>query len=165
MRSDGRQAPLIRPMLAPDRPGIAAIVEGVGNFNRPEIACALELVDLALGDSKDYRVLVAQDFEEGIVAYACWGPTPLTRGTYDLYWIATRPDAQGRGCARALLERIETLVREEEGRLLVAETSSRESYADTVRFYRRRGFEEASRIRDFYDVGDDRILFLKYLAR
>ena len=54
---------------------------------------------------------------------------------------------------------VEGKVLEMNGRLLVVETSSKESYAGTVEFYRRLGYEETSRIRDFYDVGDDKIDF------
>jgi ribosomal protein S18 acetylase RimI-like enzyme len=60
---------------------------------------------------------------------------------------------------------IETEVNREQGRLLVLETSSKESYGKTVEFYRRQGYEEASRIRDFYDVGDDKLVYVKRLSR
>jgi len=72
---------------------------------------------------------------------------------------------QGQGYGRALMAYVEDRVREENGRLLLLETSSKESYGDTVRFYRRLGYEEASRIRDFYDVGDDMLVFAKRLSR
>jgi ribosomal protein S18 acetylase RimI-like enzyme len=87
----------------------------------------------------------------------------MTRGTYDLYWVATDPDAQGQGIGRALALRVESGVRSERGRLLVVETSSKQAYAKTVGFYVHLGFEEASRIRDFYDVGDDKLVFVKHL--
>ena len=86
-------------------------------------------------------------------------------GTFDLYWIATHPDAQGLGFGRALMMFVEDRVREEKGRLLILETSSKESYGDTVRFYHRMGYEQASQIRDFYDVGDDKLTFVKRLSR
>jgi ribosomal protein S18 acetylase RimI-like enzyme len=63
------------------------------------------------------------------------------------------------------MDYIENKVREENGRLLIAETSSKESYGGTVRFYRRRGYERASRIRDFYDAGDDKLIFVKRFSR
>lgn len=158
---------MIRPMTPADRPAVAGIVECVGNFNSVEIATALELVDIWLRDStqKDYRVAVAEDPGARVCGYACWGPTPLTKGTYDIYWIATLPEVHGSGFGRALMAYIEKQVAAEMGRLLVLETSSKESYGDTVRFYRRSGYEEASRIRDFYDADDDKITFVKKLSR
>ncbi len=167
MPSDSEMKIAVRPMVPADRQAVAAIVERVGNFNAAEIATALELVDIWLSESTqgDYRVAVAEDAGGRVCGYTCWGPTPLTKGTYDIYWIATLPEVHGAGFGRALMAHVEAQVAAEKGRLLVLETSSKESYGDTVRFYRRSGYEEASRIRDFYDVGDDKITFVKRLSR
>jgi len=168
MRSDKKPSGVqIRSMTAADRLAVVEIVERVGNFNPVEIGVALELIDIYLRerDQKDYRIAVAENAEGGICGYVCWGPTPLTKGTYDLYWIATHPDVQGSGFGRALMGFVERRVAEEGGRLLLLETSSKESYGNTVGFYRRSGYEEASRIRDFYDAGDDKITFVKRFSR
>jgi len=149
-----------------DRPAIADLIVSAGNFNPTEMDCALELVDIYLmhPGQADYRVLVAEDLAAKVQGYACWGPVPLTRGTYDLYWIATRPDARGRGFGRALMNCVEDKVLELNGRILALETSAKASYARTVGFYRRLGYEEVVRIRDFYDVGDDKIIFMKRIS-
>jgi ribosomal protein S18 acetylase RimI-like enzyme len=154
-------------MAPPDREAVAEIVEQVGNFSRAEIACALELIDIYLTNSaqQDYRVDVAVDSDGRVRGYSCWGPTPMTRGTYDLYWIATHPSAHGLGFGRALMRHVEERVDGETGRLLVIETSSKESYGNTVGFYRRLGYEEASRIREFYAPGDDKLVFVKRFPR
>jgi ribosomal protein S18 acetylase RimI-like enzyme len=163
------EEPLIRcrPALAGDRAAIAEMVKSVGNFNPAEIDCALELVDIFLNnpEQKDYSVVVAEDAGAAVRGYACWGPVPLTKGTYDLYWIATHPVVHGQGFGRRLMGFVESDVRHRNGRLIVLETSAKESYGGTVRFYRGLGYEEASRIRDFYDVGDDRLTFVKRLSR
>jgi ribosomal protein S18 acetylase RimI-like enzyme len=154
-------------MNAGDRAAVAEIVTSVGNFNKAEIDCALELIDIYLQvkEQKDYRIAVCENSESCVRGYICWGPVPLTEGSYDIYWIATRPDSQGKGFGRSLIEYVETCIEEEKGRLLFIETSSKESYENTVRFYRRLGFTEASRIRDFYDVGDDKLIYVKRFSR
>jgi ribosomal protein S18 acetylase RimI-like enzyme len=96
--------------------------------------------------------------------YACWGPTPGTERGYDLYWIAVDPRAQGGGYGRTLMRAVEETLRARGARLLVAETSSRASYADTRDFYERAGYLERARVRGFYAVGDDRVIFSKLLA-
>ena len=145
---------------------VAELVQSVENFNPAEKDCALELIDtyLDVADQTDYRIGVAEDPASKVLAYACWGPVPLTQGTYDLYWIATHPVARGRGFGHALMEYVEQDLKKLGGRLLVAETSGKESYQKTIKFYHRLNFEEASRIPDFYDVGDDRLIFIKPIA-
>lgn len=153
-------------MTLQDRAIIADLIVSVENFNQAEVDCALELVDIYLNDpdQNDYSFAVAEDSASRVHGYACWGPVPLTKGTYDLYWIATHPNARGHGYGRELMHFVERSVSEREGRLLVVETSAKESYERTVAFYRRLGYEEASRIKDFYDVGDDRLIFVKRLS-
>jgi ribosomal protein S18 acetylase RimI-like enzyme len=153
-------------MIHEDRSGIAALVFSVENFNQAERDCAMELVDIYLNneDQQDYWFAVAENSQAVPLAYACWGPVPLTQGTFDLYWIAVHPNARSRGLGQALIAFVVEKVREQGGRLLIAETSAKESYRKTIEFYQRLNFEEASRIKDFYDVGDDRLIFIKRLS-
>jgi ribosomal protein S18 acetylase RimI-like enzyme len=153
-------------MAPADRATVADLVVSAGNFNQTEIECALELVDIYLTNKnqRDYNVVVAQDSQSTVHAYACWGPVPLTKGAFDLYWIATNPQSRGRGFGRALMRYVESHALKLKGRLLVLETSSKASYTDTVQFYRRLGYEEIYRIMDFYDVEDDKLTLVKRLS-
>jgi ribosomal protein S18 acetylase RimI-like enzyme len=166
MHSDDHTAVLIRPMAYPDRAVIAELVMSVENFNHAEIDCALELIDIYLNNTNqdDYHVIVAEDSSSMLRGYACWGPVPLTNGVYDLYWIATHPGSRGLGFGKALMAFVDSRVLERKGRLLVIETSSKSSYTGTVRFYKSIGYQEASRIEDFYDIGDDKLIFIKRLS-
>jgi len=153
-------------MAPEDRAAVAALVVSVENFNQAERDCALELIDMYLDDQgqADYRVDVAEDSASRVHGYACWGPVPLTKGTFDLYWIATNPASRRAGFGRALIRHVGKQVLENKGRLLVVETSAKDSYAGTVKFYQDLGYEERSRVEDFYDVGDDRLIFVKKLS-
>jgi ribosomal protein S18 acetylase RimI-like enzyme len=152
-------------MAPPDLPAVASLVVSIENFNKAEVDCALELIHLYLNDANqtDYRVVVAEGDASVVCAYACWGPVPLTKGTYDLYWIATHPAVRGRGFGQALMRYVEQKVLQEKGRLLVVETSGKASYTGTVRFYLELGYREASCLKDFYDVGDHKLTFVKRL--
>jgi ribosomal protein S18 acetylase RimI-like enzyme len=99
-----------------------------------------------------------------LLGYACYGPTPGTDGTFDLYWIAVHPDAQGTGGGSRLLSEVERHLQSRGGRLLIAETSSRVAYVATRRFYDASGYGEAARVVDFYAPADDRVIYVKRLT-
>ncbi|HEX6965865.1 MAG TPA: GNAT family N-acetyltransferase [Gemmatimonadaceae bacterium] len=109
----------------------------------------------------DYLFLGAFTPEDELVGYACYGPTPGTDRTYDLYWIAVDPAMHGTGIGTTLLTEVERRLTGQHARLLVVETSSRSDYAATRAFYRRCGYTESARVREFYAPGDDRIIFTK----
>jgi len=152
--------------LAPDyRAPVEQLLRATGAFREDEIAVALEVFDAALdADQGDYVLLGAMGQGGTLLGYACYGATPCTLGTWDLYWIAVHPTAQGHGVGTALLDEIERRVRELDARLLVIETSSKSDYAATRGFYRARGYEAAARVPDFYDDGDDRVIYIKRLG-
>ena len=167
-------------LSAAARPRIAEILRGSKVFSATEIGIALELFDESIEErgkrnkeegiphssvlvphSSDYLFLGAFTPEEVLVGYACWGPTPATDRTWDLYWIAVDTALQGAGIGTILLEEVERRLVGQHARMLIAETSSRSDYAATRGFYERRGYAEAARVRDFYASGDDRIIFVK----
>ncbi len=166
MHSEGDPGVVIRPMTLADRTAIVDLIVSVENFSSIETDCALELVDIYLHDRKqsDYNVAVAEDSNSKVQAYACWGPVPLTKGAFDLYWIATHPKSRGRGLGRALMHYVEQGVTALNGRLLAVETSSKKSYTKTIEFYHNLNYEEIARIKDFYDVGDDKLILVKRLS-
>ncbi|WP_435022250.1 N-acetyltransferase family protein [Tundrisphaera sp. TA3] len=153
-------------LKAGDRGPIAAILEGSGAFRSEEIAIGLELVDETLnpGPSTDYRWVMAEA-NGRVIGFACFGPVPLTEGTYDLYWIAVDAGSLRSGAATRLDEAAEAAVRASGARWLLAETSSTEIYAPARAFYLRRGYQLLERIADFYRPGDDRLTFGKRLDR
>lgn len=153
-----------RALESRDRVVIAQLLQSVKVFTSSEVKVALELVDewLARGESSEYICWVIED-EAQVCGYVCIGPVPLTDGAFDLYWIAVDPSAQGRGFGQQLTRLAEHEARARGGRLLLIETASQDTYAPTVRFYERAGYELVSRIADFYKIGDDKLTFAKRL--
>jgi ribosomal protein S18 acetylase RimI-like enzyme len=150
-----------------DRSRIEEIVFSSREFNEEEKATALELVDEALekGSKSGYLVAVVEETAgyPVVQGYVCYGPTPLTEGVYDLYWIAVDPEARGRGFGHLLLEYVERDLVRRGGRMLLIETSSQEAYRATIRFYERTGYQLVARIKNFYRIGDDKLIFSKEL--
>ena len=155
----------IRPLASPDRPQLAELLSRIETFSPDEVQCALELIDLALTSGKvDYQVLVAcRETENKVVGYVCYGPTPMTDGTFDLYWIASDPVVRGQGVGAALVSAMEGDIRRRKGRMIRVETSAMEAYGPTHGFYGAMQYKEESRFRDFYKPGEDLIILAKRL--
>ena len=160
----------IRPVEARDRERIHQILVATNRFTEEEVRCADELVESAVEhpEKGDYIVHVLEEPDSGpnkaVQGYVCYGATPLTEGVFDLYWIAVDPRTQGLGFGQLLLRFVENEVRRQRGRMLLIETSSKESYGPTLRFYERSGYDEISRIKDFYRIECDKIVFSKKFA-
>jgi ribosomal protein S18 acetylase RimI-like enzyme len=154
--------PSLRSLTAADRGRIEDISRAVGIFRTDEISVALEVFDGAVAGSPDYLALGAE--HDGLLAgWICWGPTPCTLGTYDLYWMAVDPARHGAGIGTALLHAMESRLAGL-ARLVVVETAGRADYAPTRAFYQARGYRVASRIPDFYAPGDDQVVYVKQVA-
>lgn len=153
----------IRRIEKKDREPLAALIRRVETFSQDEVQCALELVDLALTpNNPDYTILVA-DRDGSLVGYVCYGPTPMTEGTYDLYWIASDPSVRGQGVGASLIAGMEADMRRRGARVIRVETSATEAYGPTRGFYASMKYTEEARFRDFYKVGDDLIILAKRL--
>ncbi len=178
----------LSPLRLEDRPRVEEILLATAAFSSEEIGVALELFDQGADPSPvaqddkvhapsgchpersegsappDYEFIGAYDTDGRLIGYVCFGPTPATDGTYDLYWLAVDPAAQGSGAGRALVRRVERELELRGARLLVVETSSRPDYAHTRKFYAHAGYAEAARVRDFYAPADDRIILTTRLT-
>lgn len=96
-----------------------------------------------------------------VVGYVLYGPTPMTLGTWDLYWIATDPETRALGAGTALSQAMERDLVARNARLVRVETSAQEAYGATRKFYERNRYLEAARITDFYKPGDHLVMLVK----
>jgi D-alanine-D-alanine ligase len=153
-----------RPSVPADRDRILAFVEATGFFKPYEIEIAAEVLDDALAGGSDghYQSYVVEKRGEP-VGWVCFGPTPCTDGTYDVYWVVVAPGVQGKGIGRRAMTEAENRIRARGGRLIVIETSGSGRYEGTRQFYLRLGYQEAARAADFYGPGDDKLVYLKRL--
>lgn len=85
----------------------------------------------------------------------------MTEGTWNCYLLAIHPENQGVGYGSAMTQHVELLLAAQGGRVLLAETSGLEEFETVREFYRKNGYTEEARIRDFYTTGDDKIVFWK----
>lgn len=150
---------------ASDLSAIEGIVRGVGNFREDEIAVAMELVEIGLSaDTQGYLFVVAE-LDDRVVGYACFGHAPMTDAVYDLYWIAVDVTRHKSGIGRRLLHAVEQTVIGRGGRMLLIETEGSADYEATRAFYLGAGYPETARVRDYYRLGADKIIYARTLAR
>jgi ribosomal protein S18 acetylase RimI-like enzyme len=140
-------------------PALKAVIDATGLFPSDM------LDDMAAGyfngEARDDYWLTVDDGEPVAVAY--YGPERMTQGTWNLLLIAVRPDRQGKGVGAALLHEIELALASRGQRILLIETSGLAHFERTQAFYRKCGYGEEARIRDFYQSGEDKIVFRKAL--
>jgi D-alanine-D-alanine ligase len=143
---------------------VQEIVASTGFFSTEEVAVAVELVEerLAKGPASGYHFVFAERNGQ-VLGYTCFGPIALTAASYDLFWIAVNKSHQGQNIGKILLEKSEELIRAANGRQVYIETSNRGQYASTRGFYLRCGYREAAVLKDFYDIGDDKVIYEKVL--
>jgi ribosomal protein S18 acetylase RimI-like enzyme len=166
----------IRSPLPEDRAALEALVAPPPSadpspFRPEEISCALELLGAVLDppEGNTYEALVlcddAADAPMGRpVAYACFGATPMTDATFDLYWMITDAERRGQGLGSTLLSAVEETLTARRARTLRIETSSLEGQGGARRFYERAGYRVVGLIADFYRPGDDLVTLAKRLA-
>lgn len=153
-----------RNLEANDRGSIDDILRSDDLFTEDEVSVALELVDDAIekGAGSDYWFrLAVDDLSQEVMGYICFGPTPMTDKTYDLYWIVTGQQFRGKGVARQLIAQMETVIAQRGGGSVRVETSQKESYGAARRLYDACEYPELARFPDFYRNGDDLVVFYK----
>ena len=154
---------MIRATTREDIPAILELAVASGLFppdSTDEIASVLtSSLDGSLGPD---HIWVTDD-DDRPVGVAYYAPERMTEGTWNLYMIAVHPDRQRQGRGAALISHVEESLKSRGARLLLVETSSLARFEPTQAFYKSLNFEEEARIRDFYNVGEDKVIFRKRL--
>lgn len=167
------------------RERVAALLQATGVFRAAEVDVALELFDETFtgaraeapvapvnersardaGPGDSYQFFGAFTPDDELAGYVCFGATPATDRTIDLYWLAVDPAQQWAGVGTRLVSGLLRQLADARARVVVVETSSRSEYAAARALYERLHFVQAARVRDYYAPGDDRIIYTKRLNR
>jgi ribosomal protein S18 acetylase RimI-like enzyme len=158
----------IRWPRADEEAAIRALAERCGVFRPEEIETLIEIFREACRrgfEESSYHFRVWAEERDGeIRGLICYGRRPLTRWSWDLYWLLVDPSAQRRGIGTALLRAMEAHVGREGGRWILVETATTPAYAPARCFYERHGFRLLAVVEDFYEAGEGLALYLKGLG-
>ncbi|MEN6386178.1 MAG: GNAT family N-acetyltransferase [Phycisphaerales bacterium] len=154
----------IRKAIAADMLPIMDIIVRTDFFRPVEIDIAKEVFEDAVLQKPGctYQSYVAVKNAKP-VGWVCFGATPCTVGTFDIYWIAIDPDCQKQHIGSQLLAFAEKQIAEQKGRLSVIETSGSEKYKATQQFYIKNGYSQKANIDDFYAPADPKLIFTKII--
>ncbi len=155
---------MIRKLLKSDRPRLKEIIDSIDIFQDEEKTVAVELIDEAIINvEQDYYNIFVYEENNLLLGYHCTGHRALTDGVFDLYWIVVDPKFHHRNIGKALLNHAENFAKENNGNLLLVETSSKKTYERTRNFYIKNRYSQLAEIKDFYRKDDNLIIFGKYL--
>ena len=148
------------------RPTVSADITVIGSLAEvTELFPANMLPGMVSGylDGSKADLWLTAECPSGIVGFAFCEPERLTNGTWNLLAIAIAPELQGRGIGAQVLRHLEDELREGGHRILLVETLGTPEFERTRVFYLKNGFVQEARVREFYDVGGDKIIFWKHL--
>lgn len=153
----------VRAARAQDRAAIINVARASGLFP-PDALTEVEatLDGFLTGAAAADRWLIT-DTGTSTAATAYYAPERMTDGTWNLYLLAVHPNYQGQGRGAALVRHVEQDLREAGARVLLIETSGVPGFAGQRAFYTGLGYREEARIRDFYEPGDDKVIYWKAL--
>jgi D-alanine-D-alanine ligase len=154
---------ILRDVITPADPqAIRTITESTCFFYPDEVDITVGLAGehVRKGFSR-YNFLFADTPQGRTVGYACYGLIPCTRQSFDIYWLAVHKDSQGAGIGKKLIAAVEKSILALGGKTIYLDTASRPLYEPTRQFYLRCHFRAEAQLKDFYDTGDDKIIFVK----
>lgn len=151
----------VRFVRAEDVDALKSVIDSTGLFPAELLDAMVEPYLTGMVPAERWLTLVAG--EPVGLAYAA--PERMTEGTWNLYLIAVRADLQGQGHGGRLLAAVERMLGEAGERVLLVETSALPEFEATRSFYDRKDYRREAVIRDFYQAGEDKVVFWKALSR
>lgn len=154
---------MIRPITAADIDAVLVVAAETG-FESGELEVLQTQIEWGVsGELGEGHHWVADEVDGRLTTVACFAAEQLADRVWNLLMLAVAEGCQRQGKGAAMLRHVEAELREQGQRLLLTETSATDDFIGARDFYRKNGYEEEARIRDYYEPGDDKIVFRKLL--
>jgi len=154
---------MIRFSKRDDIPSLISLSEASGLFPPDHLGILRDMLTEFFDAGDELERFWLTDDEGDAVGVVFCEPELMTNGTWNLRLIAVAPELQGQGRGTTLLSQTERILSQRGARILIVDTSGTDDFALVREFYRKCGYTEEARIRDFFDSGDDKITFRKSL--
>jgi ribosomal protein S18 acetylase RimI-like enzyme len=154
----------IRSATLTDIPAVRNIAFDTGMFTEDDWpGVETIMANSVRGDLEDHIWIVLANNTATVVGAAYYAPEPFAHQMWNMYFLGVSPASQGDGIGAALVAHVEGALRTRGERVLIIETSGVASFEAARAFYRKQGYAEEARIREFYGPGDDKVVFWKAL--
>ncbi|MEM7654918.1 MAG: GNAT family N-acetyltransferase [Bacteroidota bacterium] len=152
----------IRPVQAADLPHLKTVIDSSELFPSELLD---EMIAGYLQDPAGPDIWLTAEVAEHPhpIAVAYCAPEQMAEGTSNLYLIAIHRDQHSKGIGQLMMTHLEQLLREAGQRVLIVETSGLPEFERTRSFYDQCGYTREAVIRDFYQEGEDKVVFWKKL--
>lgn len=149
-------------LIKSDIQAVRNILNSTGFFYDSEVDVAAELAqeNFEKGEEISGYFFTIVEVEEKIVAFSCYGKTPCTEASYDLYWIAVNQNQKGKGIGKMLMKMLEEHVAKLDGKNIWIETAGRPLYNPTRKFYENYGCKLVAELPEFYGEDDSKVIYL-----
>ena len=151
----------IRPTRHNDLADLQEVLDGTELFPSEMLP---DMVSSFLSGDKGSDMWLTCEVDGRAIGFCYAVPEEFTDGAWNMLALAVLPSLQGEGHGGALVAQLEETLKDRSQRVLIVDTSGVDAFAQTREFYRKNGYIEEARIRDFWAAGDDKIVFWKSLA-
>jgi ribosomal protein S18 acetylase RimI-like enzyme len=155
---------MIRPITPDDTVALINLANSIGFFSPDELEELRQMLTDSLSEKDDTHSFWITDDDDGLVGLAYCEPERMTSGTWNLQLIVVHPTHQKQGRGGKLLRFVEETLVGRGARVLLVETVGTSDFEYVRAFYRKSGYDEEARIREFYAEGADKIVFRKALS-
>jgi ribosomal protein S18 acetylase RimI-like enzyme len=152
---------MIRPVKPDDTDELINLAQSVGLFSLDELEELRQMLTDSLSEKGDTQPFWITDDDDGLVGLAYCELERMTSGTWNLQLICVHPTYQKQGRGGKLLRFVEKTLVDRDARVLLVETMGTPDFEHVRAFYRKNGYDEEARIREFYAEGADKVVFRK----
>jgi ribosomal protein S18 acetylase RimI-like enzyme len=122
-----------------------------------------DMIGSSLDGQSDAAIWLTCEQNETAVGFCYAVPEKFAEGTWNMLALAVLPSLQEQGVGRAIVQELEAILSKAGHRVLIVDTSSDKAFDGARAFYRKIGYAEEARIRDFWASGNDKVVFWKAL--
>ena len=151
---------MIRNILPSDLSELKNVLDSIELFPSEMLE---DMVSDYLNNSESEEIWFTKTENNKPISIGYCAPEKLTTGTFNLYALGVRSDLQGKGIGSEMMSYIENELKSLGHRILIVDTSGREGFKLTRKFYENLSYTKEATIRDFWEDGDDKVIYWKRL--